>query len=173
MGHPMGPPMMNHPSHPIYPTQGYQRSYDTVASASGTGSNVTDQWGNSTDPSSENSSIDRMQPAPKPDLGEVYGFSGFGGAPELHSPGYAPPMPSAAPHAEQTPHGRTPVMTRYESAGPSAAPGPPPKVPPHGPSSPNFRMPIKLGKPAPSTTGPSAEPEKRKSFFKRFGRGGG
>ena len=69
----------------VYPSHGHQQSYDTVASASN-GSHATDQWGNSTDPSSENSSIDRVQTAPKSDLGEAYGFNGFGGAPQIQGP---------------------------------------------------------------------------------------
>ncbi|KAI4201245.1 MAG: hypothetical protein LQ350_003422 [Teloschistes chrysophthalmus] len=63
----------------VYPAHGYHQSYDTVASGSGNESHNTDPWGNSTDPSSENSSIDRVQHAPKPDLAETYGFNGFGG----------------------------------------------------------------------------------------------
>jgi hypothetical protein len=70
----------------VYPSHGYQQSYDTVTTASGTGSHGTEQWGNSTDPSSENSSLDRINQVAKPDLGEVYGFSGFGGAPQFQGP---------------------------------------------------------------------------------------
>jgi hypothetical protein len=88
---------------------GSQRPYDTLttASASGTSHNTgTDAWNSSTQPSSENSSIDRIpqtgQPVSKPsqlqmaqahsptaptakqsDLAEAYGFNGFGGAPDL------------------------------------------------------------------------------------------
>ncbi|KAI4247705.1 MAG: hypothetical protein L6R40_001291 [Gallowayella cf. fulva] len=73
-------------SQTVYPTHGYHQSHDTVASASGNESHNTDPWGNSTDPSSENSSIDRIQHAPKPDPAEAYGFNGFGGAPQFQGP---------------------------------------------------------------------------------------
>jgi len=71
----------------VYPAHGYQQSYDTVTTTgSGTNSQGTDQWGNSTDPSSENSSVDRIHQVLKPDLGEAYGFSGFGGGPQFQGP---------------------------------------------------------------------------------------
>ena len=47
------------------------------------GSHWTEPWGNSTDPSSENSSIDRIQPGPKADPGEAYGFNGFTNGPQF------------------------------------------------------------------------------------------
>ncbi|KAJ5594117.1 uncharacterized protein N7459_000325 [Penicillium hispanicum] len=44
------------------PTQGtYQRSYDNVTAMSGSGSGYTDPYGQSTDPSSLNSSMDQLQ----------------------------------------------------------------------------------------------------------------
>ncbi len=72
----------------VYPVHAYQRSYDTVTTGSNATTNTTsDQWASSTDPSSDNSSLDRVQaqapPPPKPDLGEVYGFMGFGDVPQL------------------------------------------------------------------------------------------
>lgn len=42
----------------VYPAHGYPQSFDTVATGNSNGS--SEPWGNSTDPSSENSSIDRM-----------------------------------------------------------------------------------------------------------------
>ena len=44
-----------------YAQQGYHKSYDNVTAASGSGSGNTDPYGNSTDPSSINSSFDRLQ----------------------------------------------------------------------------------------------------------------
>lgn len=137
---------------PIYPTQAYQRSYDTVTSASG--SNSTEAWGNSTDPSSENSSVDRIQATagpPKPDPGEAYGFTGFGEGPALHaSPGYG--------EAYDVP------------------PQAPPHLPPKDTSTFVPRAPIKLGSSSIPTSSsapppPQPPPEKRKSWFKRFGKG--
>ena len=64
------------------------QTYDTATQGSASGqSHGTEPWNTSTNPSSENSSVDRFQQAqakqpPKPDLGESYGFSGFGGAPQ-------------------------------------------------------------------------------------------
>ncbi|KAF2096465.1 hypothetical protein NA57DRAFT_78068 [Rhizodiscina lignyota] len=64
----------------LYPSPGYQRSRDTVNTGVSNGSQ-SEPWTNNTDPSSENSSIDRINAAPKQDPGEQYGFTGFGGAP--------------------------------------------------------------------------------------------
>lgn len=44
-----------------YAQQGYHTSYDNVTAASGSGSGNTDPYGNSTDPSSINSSFDQLQ----------------------------------------------------------------------------------------------------------------
>ena len=79
----------------IYPLHGNQQSNDTVTS-SGAGSHGTEPWGNSTDPSSENSSIDRLSQVPKQDPGETYGFNGFGAGPILeehhvNAPAYGQP----------------------------------------------------------------------------------
>jgi len=64
---------------PVYPVPGYQQSRDTVNTNGSGGSHEP----YSTDPSSDNSSIERAQPVAKPDLGEQYGFQGFGGSPIL------------------------------------------------------------------------------------------
>lgn len=67
---------------------GYHKSYENVTAASGSGSN-TDQWGNSTDPSSVNSSIDQFQQQQhiqrmeERAMAENYGFQGFGPGPNL------------------------------------------------------------------------------------------
>ncbi|KAF2799090.1 hypothetical protein K505DRAFT_321343 [Melanomma pulvis-pyrius CBS 109.77] len=95
-GGPVGPPrtrynrMQSDPAfnryssgHNVYPTQGYQQSRDTVNTG---GSNGSQSDPYSTDPSSENSSIERATPVSKPDLGEQYGFQGFGGSPQFQSP---------------------------------------------------------------------------------------
>jgi hypothetical protein len=73
----------------VYPQQpAYTQSYDNVTAASGSGSNRTDQWGNSTDPSSVNSSLDRLQQQQQQrveerNLEKAYNFNGFGGGPQL------------------------------------------------------------------------------------------
>lgn len=65
----------------VYPAPGNQQSYETVASGSGSGS--SDPAGYSTDPSSENSSVDRATPMPVKEPGENYGFNGFGANPQI------------------------------------------------------------------------------------------
>ncbi|KAL8944356.1 MAG: hypothetical protein Q9211_000623 [Gyalolechia sp. 1 TL-2023] len=152
-------------SHSLYPVHSYQQSYDTVASASGNESHNTDPWGNSTDPSSENSSIDRVQ-APKPDAAESYGFNGLGGAPQFQGPileenGTNSPSYGQAGYGQpQKPIKGSPLHPR--NAGPPAPPphGVPHQVPP--------RVPIKLGT-SPGNDRPlsNAPGEKRKSWLKR------
>ncbi len=150
---------------------------------------MTDQWGNSTDPSSENSSVDRVQaaqtsapaPPPKPDLAEVYGFNGFGETPALQSPGYGDVLDQygGSPSGPSRPYEADKAM-----AGPYggvSADTPPPPVPPHhAPQdrAPGPRLPIKLGggasNPAATVEPSTARPgpgEKRKSWFKRFSKG--
>ncbi|KAL9105107.1 MAG: hypothetical protein Q9163_000025 [Psora crenata] len=154
----------------VYPSHGHQQSYDTVGTVSN-GSHATDQWGNSTDPSSENSSIERAQPAPKPDLGEAYGFNGFGGAPQLHGP-ILEEHAQDAPSYDQPGHNQSQTMNG--NGYPYQNNGSPPSVPPHGGSlateteSAPPRTPIKLGInhsiPVGSRT-PPAKAEKRKSWL--------
>jgi hypothetical protein len=69
----------------VYPTHGYQQSRDTMNTGGSNGSQ-SEPWTYSTDPSSENSSIERSTPVTKPDLSEQYGFAGFGGAPQFQGP---------------------------------------------------------------------------------------
>ena len=165
----------------FHPAHGHQPSYDTVGTASN-GSHVTEAWGNSTDPSSENSSIDRVQPGPKADLGDSYGFGGFGGGPNLHgpiseehgqgSPLYGHPGYGQSWAAAGNPHAYQGNGLRHDLP-PNAGPQPPPKenVTP--------RAPIKLGANNPAiktgvtqTPPPAVETEKRKSWLKkRFSKG--
>lgn len=49
-----------------YPQHGYHQSHDTVNTGMTNGSDSTGPWGNSTDPSSENSSLDRVYAMNKP-----------------------------------------------------------------------------------------------------------
>lgn len=154
----------------VYPSQGYQQSYDTVASASVNGSGGTDPWGNSTDPSSENSSIDRVQQAPKPDLSEQYGFSGFGGAPQYQGP-------ILEEHGQDSPgYGQPGYGQSHTTAGggfPFQGNGVPPPPPPPHQRSPKHnapRTPIKLGgsaAPVQASPPPPASSEKRRSWLKR------
>ncbi|KAL2003044.1 hypothetical protein VTN02DRAFT_5200 [Thermoascus thermophilus] len=65
----------------FYPQQGYQKSYDNVTAGSASVSN-TDPWGNSTDPSSLNSSMDRLQQQQQRPLADSYGVNGSNAGPQ-------------------------------------------------------------------------------------------
>lgn len=161
-----------------YPSHGHQPSYETVVTGSN-GSHVTDAWGNSTDPSSENSSIDRVQPAPKSEPADTYGFNGFGGGPQfqgpileehgLNSPGYGQPG-----------YGQSQMSNGNANGLPYQGNGVYPSVPLHGAPMPPTkeraapRAPIKLGannrsdkRGDYSGMTPAAENEKRKSWIKK------
>lgn len=87
----------------IYPLPNKDRSYETVTSAVGSGSSA-EQAGYQTDPtSSDNSSIERVAPAPKPEPANDYGI-GFN-----QGQSYQPPAfkfdngaPNGKGHAYQT-----------------------------------------------------------------------
>ncbi|CAL8575442.1 hypothetical protein XPA_001365 [Xanthoria parietina] len=149
-------------NHGVYPMHGYHQSHDTVASASGNESHNTDPWGNSTDPSSENSSIDRIQHGPKPDPTETYGFNGFGGGPILEERG----MNDRAYH--EATGGGQPQKLGNDLAS-HAQNGAPPPLPPHASRKPDMpRVPIKLGNlPTKERSSPINNTEKRRSWLKR------
>ena len=167
----------------IYPSHVHQQSYDTVNTASNQ-SHATDQWGNSTDPSSENSSIDRVQPQPppKPDLGEAYGFNGFGGGPQLQGP-ILEEHDYDAPRYGQPGYGQS--QAGNTNGNPYQGNDARPSVPPHGapvppPKQAGPRVPMKLGASTGRSSNPQYNPqyaptvdksEKRKSWIKkRFSR---
>lgn len=161
------PALYGQNSHGVYPTHGYQQSYDTVGSASVNGSGATEQWGNSTDPSSENSSIDRVQPPQKPDVGEQYGFNGFGGAPQFPGP-ILEEHGADAPAYGQPGYGKTHATpgAGFPYQGNDVAPAPPP----HSAKQTPPRVPIKLGGSTPPVNGdssPTSPGDKRKSWIKR------
>lgn len=140
----------------VYPVHGHQQSRDTFNTGESSGSQ-SEPWGNSTDPSSENSSIDKVTSMTRVmDPADPYVYNNYGGPvnpPGQVGPnGYYPPPMNAAP----------------------------PAVPANG-TSPTRSAPIKLGgagfhHPLNSTSGnatlvkprvDSATPDKRKSWFKR------
>jgi len=147
-------PHFNH-GQGVYPVAGNQQSYETVTTASGSGSSA-DPAGYSTDPSSENSSMDRIAPPPK-EPAETYGFNGFGSNPQYLPPGsglndqYSPS--GAQRQGDGYQHQGPPPLPRKESAGPP-------------------RVPIKLGTSSGNVLSKDTRPavgEKRKSWFgKRF-----
>lgn len=158
----------------FYPQQGYQRSNDNITAGSGSGgSNNTDQWGNSTDPSSVNSSMDRLQQQlqanSKQDrpLAETYGINGFGPGPQLEGftasygegNGSAPPAPP--PHAYGARNGTGNGNTWYSNGGyrgSQQAPPPPAK---------EYRKPVGEEHFARKSTLRKNNSEKRQSWFKR------
>ena len=76
------------------PQHGYHQSYDTVNTGMTNGSDSTGPWANSTDPSSENSSLDRVTAMTKP---QTPGMDGYGQYP---SNGYnGPIMEEQGPNA--------------------------------------------------------------------------
>lgn len=88
-----------------YQQQGYQRSNDNVTALSGSGSGYTDPYGQSTDPSSLNSSMDQLQQQALQQrrLDEraqaEYGFQGFDGSPSVNVRGFpSAPAPAADPN---------------------------------------------------------------------------
>lgn len=138
----------------VYPVPGNQQSYETVTTASGSGSSA-DPAGYSTDPSSENSSMDRIAPPPK-EPAEIYGFNGFGSNPQYLPPGSGIGEQYGANGAQRQGNGYQrdgpPPLPRKESAG--------------------QRVPIKLGSTDGNVVKEEIRPvvgEKRKSWFgKRF-----
>lgn len=79
---PMGPPPVQ--EYAEYPQYGHRESRDTAYTGESNGYSSSEPWGNSTDPSSENSSIDRIHAANRPDSGDAYGYNQ--GQPERISP---------------------------------------------------------------------------------------
>ena len=143
----------------MYPCTGNQQSYETVNTASGSGSSG-DPTGYSTDPSSENSSVDRITPLPAKEPTELYGFTGFGANPQ-----YAPPGSGLQEqYVANSTNGAQRQGNGYQSQGPPAVPR----------KESAYRGPIKLGATS-GNAGPQNESqrppagEKRKSWFgKRF-----
>lgn len=150
----------------VYPVPGNQQSYETVTTASGSGN--SDPAGYSTDPSSENSSVDRVTPLPPvKEPGESYGFSGFGANPQIQPPGA---------HLQEQYIANGPNGAQRQGNGyPNQGPPPVPRK-----ETPIARVPIKLnassGNIGPGGLNPGQRPgagEKRKSWFgKRFSRAG-
>lgn len=137
--------------HRPYPQHGYHQSQDTMNTGYTNGSDSTGPWANSTDPSSENSSIENSHNGKQPAHGQnAYGPGGYG------------------PNS----YGSPPIM---EEQGQTGYYGGPVQAPGGGQPS-GQRRPIPLGNsgdtPTPSSPGklptnPRPEPEKKKSWIKR------
>jgi hypothetical protein len=163
----------NHAGHP-YSTPGYGQTRDTVNTGGSNGS-ASDQWHNSTDPSSDNSSIERMKaegygeygyPTP-PQRGAIaedghYTYNNGGG----YNPSYmggGPNASSGASHGFGYSNGNQQYNNGPPAPPPKAAMGGPVQAPMNPAAS---RPPIKLNAQASQASRPSP-PEKRKSWLKR------
>jgi len=134
----------------VYPQPGYHQSHDTVISGQTYGSDSTGPWANGTDPSSENSSLDRIN-ATNPQQDNVYGGqNGYGGYPRA--------IPEDGQYNLQQQQG-------YGGGGPVQPPNGQRKPIPlgGGGGESDFAAPPRSN--LPSTTRP--EPEKKKSWLKR------
>jgi hypothetical protein len=143
-------PHFNNNGQGVYPVPGQQQSYETVTTASGSASSP-DTIGYSTDPSSENSSVDRIAMQPK-EPNDNYGFNGFGNTPHV-----------TLPHVGVEQYGSNGAQ-RQGNGYPDQPPPPPRKEV-------GSKVPIKLGQTSGNVGRPEARPspEKRKSWFgKRF-----
>ena len=155
-------PGYTHSEYGVYPSHYNQGSHDTIYTGESNGS--SEPWGNSTDPSSENSSLDRIQAARQME------YDMYGGAPYARHDaiqeeyGYDhqdyPPGPSHIPSNKyprrpQNPayppqyyqNGNSPVGN-YSPNNPQSGAEPPPPVPAHAASQPQTGpppVPIKLG----------------------------
>lgn len=118
-------PYLNAPERIVYPASNNHRSYETVASASGTGSMV-EPTGYQTDPtSSENSSIDRQSPPKRQEQIDDYGIS-FGQSPSYQAPGLSlgqsrsekPPPPRKDPGSLLRKSSKAPVSNEKSQERP-------------------------------------------------------
>ena len=118
---------------------GYQQSRDTVHTNGSNGSHSDSPYG--TDPSSENSSIERSMPVrpPQADMGEQYGTNGYGGPirqengqqgaylpnQQQQQFGGAPPPPPPPPHTAKMAPARAPIKLGGGEGGvePAGRPG--------------------------------------------------
>lgn len=140
----------------VYQQHPHHQSHDTVNTGMTNGSDSTGPWANSTDPSSENSSIDKVNAPAKPTTpGDGYAQNGYNGQFQ------GPIMEEAGANGGAYP----------QSHGQNGMRGGPPPAAYQGQAEP-VRKPIALGSSAggslPTMTRP--EPEKKKSFLKRFGK---
>ena len=149
-----------------FPNHQYRESYDTATT--GSGSHNTDQWGNSTDPSSVNSSVDRL-PRKQEDS---YGFNGIGGGAEFNHP-IMEEQRQGQPAYGENGYGRSPYGSNAYGSSNNALGGPPPPPPHKNGANSGSPAPIRLGG-DPSNSAiyeaPAVRPgqgDKRKSWFKR------
>jgi hypothetical protein len=154
----------NNNGYGVYSTPGYGQTRDTVNTGGSNGS-ASDQWHNSTDPSSDNSSIERMKAEGHGEFGypttQREPISEDGHYTYSNGGGYNPSYMSGGAAGPSVPGG---------SFGQQFNNGPPPP-PKGGPVQPPARQVIKLDNSGSATT-PGGRPSlseqpKRKSWLKR------
>ncbi|KAF2459991.1 hypothetical protein BDY21DRAFT_361857 [Lineolata rhizophorae] len=170
------------PTRDMYASHGHQQSRDTVNTGASSGSQ-SEPWANSTDPSSENSSVDKINaaakqpqppPPPQPDLGEQYGLTGFGGMPQFQAPNLQenygnnysmrpPPPPNGGEYFPKSPNSTLPPLPQgmVPDARNKQPFGTPPQ--PLGASSGNAPAPARPNVLARDST----QSDKKRSWFKR------
>jgi hypothetical protein len=146
----------------IYPVHGNQQSYETVTTASGSGSSG-DPLGYTTDPSSENSSLDRVQAAGYADQMGLNGMQQYG-SPNLQLNNYG------SNNYSSNSYGGYPVKQPDMNGGYPGQNGGPPLVPRkeivQGPPRVPIRSSTSTGVPPQSKEMPRPSAgEKRKSWF--------
>jgi len=131
----------------VYPQHGYHQSHDTV------GSDSTGPWQNGTDPSSENSSLDRINATTKPQQDGMHGGqNGYGGYPRA--------IPEDGQYAPQQQQGY--------GGGPVQPPGGARKPIPLGGNGDSHLSAAAAAPPRGSLPSTSrAKPEQKKSWLKR------
>ncbi|KAL4960607.1 uncharacterized protein BDV14DRAFT_140765 [Aspergillus stella-maris] len=121
-GHPSYAEQQNGYSQNGYGQNGYYKSSDnvTVASPSGSGS-TPDQWANSTDPSSINSSLDQFQQQQQLQqqqqeqaMAESYGFQGFGAGPSIDEETFAGHAAGKAPYGQAQTQDQAPAPPAHD-----------------------------------------------------------
>ncbi|KAL1974491.1 hypothetical protein VTN31DRAFT_4695 [Thermomyces dupontii] len=173
----------------VYRNHAYEQSNDNVTTGSGSGSNQTDPWGASTDPSSVNSSLDRLQQshAPEPSkpepaaVGDQYSLDRFGAGPQIDTsfPEFrdaTPPTPpahggriqSGSPHSyhNHPAHSFDPPKPTFNGPHTNSHGGPipsfssnPPSPPPHTSGLPQHSFGGASTSTSASTNGYSAQPQ--------------
>ncbi|EAT88147.1 hypothetical protein HBH56_091620 [Parastagonospora nodorum] len=136
----------------VYPMHGLQQSRDTVNTNGSNGSHSDGPYSN--EPSSDNSSferggpVNRPQPLPNQNVGEQYGFNGFGQAPQMDTYGQ---VPNGGQYPPQTNNGPPPPPKHVAQPAPIKLTS---SSPPPNSGSPNV-----LSK--------NGGDDKRRSWFKR------
>lgn len=126
----------------IYPAPGYQQSRDTVNTGvtGGSGGSGSEAWVSGTDPTSgsENSSIDKTNPASRPEYEGQYGYQNYGVNPTFRNP-----IMEEGGHAPRS-YNQTGLGGNYGYFLQNQTDSPPPALPPKMEATVPVRKPIAL-----------------------------